>query len=316
MLEFLMSLGLKKLRERGDNIMFCCPFHGENVPSAGISITKNVGHCFSCGESFTLVKLTAFCLNLSIDEAKAFIGDNLSSVEKESYSFPLYGEVCKQEEYLPYYSLAKYHSGEITHDYLLDRGFTTEDFKNFKLGYDNDLRRITIPFFNRNKELLGFVGRAVLSESNPNFTKIYPYGSKYYVYEPLKTGDTLFCIDRFKPIENSIILVEGLLDALRLHSLGYSNALSTATASVSKRQIELLKELEVDTFILGYDNDKAGERGNKNVYNALKYAGFKFKCVQYSLVGKKDFGDCNKEEVDYLLINLKDYPTFNFPMLE
>ena len=42
----------------GDKLV-CCPVHGESNPSMGISIEKQVCHCFSCGFAGGFAKLLA-----------------------------------------------------------------------------------------------------------------------------------------------------------------------------------------------------------------------------------------------------------------
>ena len=57
-----IDLGLEKVTVRGDNIMFCCPYHGERNPSCGIHAEKEVGGCFACGYSCRKGSRWLFCL--------------------------------------------------------------------------------------------------------------------------------------------------------------------------------------------------------------------------------------------------------------
>ena len=61
----------------------------------------------------------------------------------------LYGEVEAENSILPITDLAPFRSGNIVHPYLINRGFTQDDFVNFKFGWDSEKKRITIPFFNQ-----------------------------------------------------------------------------------------------------------------------------------------------------------------------
>ena len=70
------DLGLDKVRKhtgrKGMNWMFCCPFHGETRPSAGIVMSDDgsmFGQCYTCEETFTLPKLYAHVKDITILEA-------------------------------------------------------------------------------------------------------------------------------------------------------------------------------------------------------------------------------------------------------
>ena len=49
-------IGITKHRwkSNGDSVQFCCPIHKENRPSAGLSLSLQVFHCFSCNEKGTI----------------------------------------------------------------------------------------------------------------------------------------------------------------------------------------------------------------------------------------------------------------------
>lgn len=317
MVSLCRELGLQKIKVRGDNIMYCCPFHGEHNPSCGISASKEVGGCFACGQHFNLIQLVAHCKSCSILQAIEFLSATLNkdfrSVNKTSLK--LYDEVGKvEEEILPYASLAPFRSGEISHPYLLNRGFTEEDFVKFNLGWDFDKKRITIPFFNENGELLGFSARAVLNEADLGYESIYGTTAKYVIYNHFNAKKYFYPLNLFKIEDRTIILVEGLLDAIWLHKAGYENTLSIVSAEVSKEQIRKLKLFNADKIILCLDNDKAGQKGCERLYKMLK-KDFTFKKCNLP-EGKKDVQECSKEELDFMFSNLENYPKREFKMYE
>lgn len=297
--------------------MFCCPYHGERHPSCGISAVKEVGGCFACGQHFNLVQLVSFCKQISISSAQellnSYTNKDFRSVNN-TVTFKLYGEVTENNNILPITALAPFSSGEITHSYLTDRGFSNEDLVKFKIGWDKVKKRLTIPFFNENNELLGFSSRAILNEKDPNYTSVYGNEAKYYIYNHFNIKDYFFPMNLFKPKDGTIILVEGLLDAMWLHKFGYTNALSIVSAKVSKTQLKKLKNLDVQKIILCLDNDAAGEKGCERLYKYLK-TNFLFKKATLP-VGKKDVQDCSKEELEEVFNNLQDYPVMKFKRYE
>ena len=226
----------------------------------------------------------------------------------------LYGEVEAENSILPITDLAPFRSGNIVHPYLINRGFTQDDFVNFKFGWDSEKKRITIPFFNQEGELLGFSGRAVLNESDSGYSAVYGIEPKYFIYNNFKAKHYFYPLDKFSVKDDSIILVEGLLDAVWMHKCGYSNCLSIITASASKVQIEKLRCFNAKTIILCLDSDKYGNLGCERLYNNLKDV-FNFKkCVIPK--GKKDVQECTKAEIDYMMQSLESYPKRNFKMYE
>ena len=317
MVSLCRELGLEKIKVRGDNVMFCCPSHGENNPSCGISITKEIGGCFACGWHFNLIQLVAFCKQIQEWEAVEYLNSYFNRDFRKvdcAGKFPLYSEDKKSvSSFLPHTALAPFRSGEISHPYLIKRGFSEQDFINFKLGWDSNLKRITIPFYDTKGNLLGFSGRAVLNESNPNYEVVYGNSPKYLIYNNFKAKDTLFPLNLYKK-SDTLILVEGLLDALWLHKMQFTNTLSVISAQISRAQLEILKSLDVKTIILCLDNDKYGEAGCKKLYDNLK-GNFVFKKVIFP-EGKKDVQECTKEELDFMFKNLINYPMRNFKFYE
>lgn len=292
------------------------PYHGERNPSCGISASKEVGGCFACGQHFNLVQLVSFCKQVSISSAQELLSSYTNSNFKSvgNITFKLYGENTENDNTLPITALAPFSSGEITHNYLTARGFSNEDLVKFKIGWDKVKKRLTIPFFNESNELLGFSGRAILNEKDFNYTSVYGNEAKYYIYNHFKAKDYFFPMNFFKPKDSSVIIVEGLLDAMWLHKFGYTNALSIVSADVSKVQLNKLKNLDVNTVILCLDNDVAGKKGCERLYKKLK-SHFLFKKAVLP-DGKKDVQDCSKEELDKVFKNLEDYPIIKFKRYE
>ena len=310
------ELGLEKIKISGDNVMVCCPWHGERNPSCGISFTKEVGNCFACGERFNLVQLVSHCKGISYLDALEFLNSffnrDFRSVTKTN--FKLYGEETIEQDTIPLTALAPFRSGNVVHRYLLDRGFTEEDFVKFNLGWDILKKRITIPFFNEYGELLGFSGRAVMEERDDGYESIYGAEAKYHIYNHFNAKKYFYPLNLFRPVNDTIIVVEGLLDAMWLHKNGFTNALSIISAEISKVQLQKIKLLDASKIILCLDNDVAGHKGCERLYKFLKND-FTFKQAVLP-EGKKDVQDCTKEELDLMFSNLVNYPKRNFKMYE
>lgn len=254
-------------KDSGDNVQFCCPFHGERNPSAGIRVEDMYGGCFSCGESFTLVKLVAHC--------KDFVKDNITGkgtiydyakasewleanygVDPEARSLDIHKNlfiVDDEDELeesslfqdddrfiLPKSYIAPFQSGLMTHEYYYTRGFDDDDVIKFKVGWDKLKNRITFPAFYQDMELAGVVGRVVIPEEDPRYEKWYKYANshRFYIYENAPIAEFLYPLWLFKPRKvgkrgKRAILVEGYLDAQWMHKMGYTETLSTTVAKMA-----------------------------------------------------------------------------------
>jgi DNA primase len=47
--EFLEKIGIEVANVNGEEILFTCPFHDDNTPSASLNTTDLVYNCFVCG---------------------------------------------------------------------------------------------------------------------------------------------------------------------------------------------------------------------------------------------------------------------------
>lgn len=275
--------------------MFCCPFHGETKPSAGILNSSDgaFGQCYSCEETFSLQKLYAHVKDIEMDEAVGEIEEKFnvemkstvigkSRLKRYDDLIEAKKEVAKRFE-LPRYKLAPFRSGKETHKYFFERGFTKQTVQEAMIGWDRVKKRVTIPIFHRDGALAGFTGRAVLEQKlpsgkvNPKYKKIYGNQPKYYIYENFPIGEVLYGSHEFESEDDTAIIVEGTLDRLWLRQLGFTNVLSIIIAkmAIDKKsgvsyQSQILHELGVKRVIFMHDNDEAGEVGKKVAYDILK----------------------------------------------
>ena len=323
----LIDLGFEKRRvinnARGANIMVCCPFHEERNPSCGISADKEIGGCFTCGTTFTLPYFVSYVKGINIIRAKDYLDERFNVSKKTVSKLPTYKRyeeevLAETRNVLSRLKLAPYKSGKIVHNYLLSRGFTKASFKEFMLGWDSEKSRITIPVFWGDNELAGFLGRAVLEpkingKDNPEYKAVYHDADKYLVYE-FEKSKILYPLNKFElPSDKSVILVEGTLDAIWMHILGFKNTLAILGSKISQEQIELLSSLGVRRVINFLDNDKAGMEGIKKVVSLGK-RDFIYFTVEYP-EGKNDPQNLDFLEVSEMLENKKAYGVQNVKRL-
>lgn len=300
---------------KGDRVQFCCPIHHESHPSCGINadfsppdsnLHLQVFHCFSCGEKGTLdwflyrsMPDTFKNLNMAREFLKeryhiTFLdfGSQEDGLELKRYEDFF---VHKNKKFVvPYSNLAPYMSGKETYQYFFDRGFTKKTVKKFMIGRDLEFETITIPIFWEDNSLAGIIGRYI----SPNVRK----NSRYKVYSFPKSA-LLFPINHFIPAKNGeVILVEGILDAIYMHQLGYTNTLSPMTNGMSFEQVKMLLKYS-DTFISFFDNDKGGKTAYE-ITNKLMDKRARLKTVEYPMHGK-DPCDLNSQEISNMIKNAK-----------
>lgn len=341
----LRKLGLSagkynvEFRDSGENIQFCCPFHGERRPSAGIHVYNETGKCFACDETFNLPKLIAHCMDFrtfnggyNYYKANMWLEENFN-VEYRPYE--LERKLTKIDEggeqvskhinpatgrfELPKLFLAPFRGGKLTHNYFFERGFTKETMQKFDVGWDRTRLRITVPVYWEDGTPCGLIGRVVLPERvngklSKKYKKYYPVGNetRYYIYENFPTGEILFPLTKFKPREDGLaVLVEGQYDCMWMHQLGFDFTLSSLGSKLAYHkqrklapQIEILKRLGVTKVLLLRDNDKAGLEGIEHDAKLLKAEGIIPFVTDYP-EGKNDPQELTKEEVVLMLDNMR-----------
>lgn len=306
--DILYEIGVTKIIDKAGkpNLQINCPIHGESTPSMGVHTETLQVHCFACHFSGSLQWLVY----------KA-VDDFRNTIEVEKWISKKYGVTfdSKQEDRqalrnlkrfdelkvaakedkgrheLKRTFLAPFKSGKETYGYFTRRGFTKKTMQDFMIGRDLESKTVTIPVYWEDKVLCGVVGRYI----DPN----RPKNSRYKLYEFPKASIT-YPQDKLEVIDDTIIIVEGILDALWLHQLGFPNAQSILGNEISEDQVKYLKK-KATKFIVMTDNDSGGERATERI-KKLMGREVKLFSVTYPL-NKKDAQECSKEEIEDMIAN-------------
>lgn len=129
---------------------------------------------------------------------------------------------------------------------LHERGLSHTTLEKFEIGFSKSKNRIVIPVRNQQYKIVGLIGRAIESLQEP----------RYLYNKGFKRADVLFNIQNAKAF-SEVIVVEGSVDAMKVHEAGFPNVVATLGAQVSKNQVVLLKKY-FDKIIIFSDNDDAG----------------------------------------------------------
>jgi DNA primase len=146
--------------------------------------------------------------------------------------------------------------------------------------YDRFRNRIMFPIFDIRGRVVGFGGR-VLDDSLPKYLNSPET-------ELFNKGGLLFGLNfakRFIGNEKRIVIVEGYMDVIALHSRGILNAVASLGTALTEDHANLLKRYGKE-LILSYDSDSAGEKATLKSVGILEKTLCKIKVIH--LEGAKD----------------------------
>lgn len=269
----LDDMGVRNVKNSGTHyVISLCPFHEDNQPSFSVNTENGGFHCFACDAKGDLYELVKRYYNLDFKNAQAFLLARSgldSNIDIEDIMFLKKLKLSTVEEveeiaepnhvYPSEQMIARMNKGPDPYNYLKNRGFSDETIEYFEASYAEDFtgygyknqQRITIPGHDQLGKLCGFIGRTPI-DAKPK-----------YLYSPgWQKSFTLFNLHRAKNYsKDGIILVEGSLDAMRLHDMGYPNVVAILGSELSKYQYGLLKQYTEKVYLM-FDNDKAGFKAN------------------------------------------------------
>lgn len=139
--------------------------------------------------------------------------------------------------------------------------------KNDKYGKNDGLyfrlaHRLKFPIKDHTGRISGFSGR-VIDDMEPKY-KNTPETDVF------KKRDILFGFDKAASSgHNYLVLCEGQMDVISMHQAGFKNAVASLGTSLTKTQVELIKNF-TDLVIILYDTDAAGIKATKRAIHMLK----------------------------------------------
>ena len=143
--------------------------------------------------------------------------------------------------------LDKYNNGYKWFKRFADDGILPSSQVKFKIGFDEDSNRITIPWFDERGELIGVISRIDSDEkTNFKYLPLIAFPKHKYLYglyenkEHIKESKEVYIFEA----EKSVMLGD---------SLGYKSFLSLGGNSISTTQVEQILKLGVNKIILSLD---------------------------------------------------------------
>lgn len=282
---------LHDIRRTSTNFMVTCPFHKqhrESNPSCTVFDDTDADgyesgnfHCFSCGESGSLIRLIQTCLRLSEDDAASWLEVNALNtciVDSSIYlpEMDVYPPSIKKEpKTIDSNILNKY---QYYHEYMWKRNLSKEVIDLFNVGYDPNTRTVVFPVWDMKNNLVAITKRSV--------------DSKYFFIDSGIEKPVYLLNYVIAKGFNSVIVTEGQIDALTAWTYGFPCV--ATIGNVSEYQMQCFNKSGINTFITMFDNDVYGS----NFTNFFKRNIRKDVLVYTASLprSKKDINELSKEE--------------------
>jgi DNA primase len=252
-----------------------------------INADDGLVHCFAhCGISGTFTHAIQIIEGCSEREAQRILLKHSTSKATKRKHGNKSSNSSEPAKALPDLTYAS-HIPEAGLGYLERRGISGASIAAWELGWNIDELRIVIPAKDERGITKFLIRRATKENQQP----------KYLYTEDVPKTSLLFgaCQTDQRMIRSQgMILVEGSLDAIRLHQNGFTNACAILGTGISKAQTEIVARMRPKRIYLMFDKDVAGvtniEIAKKRLY---KYPLF---VVKYPK-GKSDPAELTKEEI-------------------
>jgi len=285
------------LKKAGANYKALCPFHREKTPSFMVNPVRQIYHCFGCGAGGNVFGFLMKQEGFTFPEAVRFLAAKMGIQVKEYEGSPGQREIREQLFDLYEFATSFYHRclaqsprAEKARNYLQGRELGSEAIKSFSLGwapdgwdsllsaatkkgfsnevllraglakkssegrlYDAFRNRVMFPVWGISGKVIAFGGRA-LGEDQPKYinspeTPIYQKGQILYNLHRAKKSVSN---------NNSVIVVEGYTDVIRLVLGGIENVVASSGTAFTQAQARLIKRYANDVTLV-FDPDSAGE---------------------------------------------------------
>lgn len=253
-----------KLRRSGkDQYRGCCPIHrGDGCDAFHVNLARNIFHCFACDAGGTVLDFVAAMERCSLFEAARRLGDitclspplKLTAGEKELVTER--GRVLSPLTF-------KLTGIDCAHPYLARRGITERTAVEFGVGFYAGPGlmhgRLVIPIHNAAGQLIAYCGRSV-DQSQPRY-RLPPVFPK---------SEILFNMHRAPGgAENSVVVVEGFFDCLKVHQAGIRSvvALMGSVLYAPQRNALLERFRRVTLFL---DGDPTGRKASTAIAEKLR----------------------------------------------
>jgi DNA primase len=268
---------LETLTRKGDSLSGRNPFDHEstNPTRFRVSLSKNCWNIFGSDLGGNVLDFVVAMESCDLKTAAKHLQDwfNLEpgALPKKPITPPTKPKVQqeKDESEPRVNSLLSFELNHLDpdHEYLSERGFTSECIQHFGLGFcEKGIMggRIAIPIRNVQAQLVGYIGRwpgePPKGEARYKLPKGFHKSNELY---------NIHTVHEFNCSDAVLILVEGVFDCMRLWQLGYLCVAAVLGSELSDAQVSLLTEAWQGRILVMFDQDDAGLNGANKAIQKL-----------------------------------------------
>lgn len=296
--DFFSVHGAKGFTNTKDGFRCSCPLHNSNNKTTfGYNIEGQFWYCFVENIGGNVVTFVKYYYNLhTIDEAinktASILGINITGLQSGMNELLERVEIKK---WISYVNTSKSENKEFEIKTLgarfglnSYRGFDKEFLEKYGVTYLKDLNRICFPIYDINGKTIGASLRRV-NESDKIKWLHKPVG--------IATGNILYNLNNCKGFD-TVYIVEGIIDVLRLIQIGIKNVVATFGARITREQFLILSKYFLN-INLAFDNDDAGRLATTKSINMYKHL------ININVLDIKDYKDVGS------INNIDDFKKFN-----
>ena len=307
------------LKRAGSNMNGLCPFHSERTPSFTVFSKSNSFYCFGCGAGGDAISFIMRAENLDYPSAIEFLANRVGvTIPQDKNEIANMG-MSRKRVYEMNLASAKFFrenlfDKEVGHEamnYLAgQRKLSTAVIKRFGLGfapnnfwaltnhmrslgfteqelidgflcgrsqksgklYDYFRNRVIFPIIDVTGNVIAFGGR-VMDDSKPKYLNSSDTPG-------FKKSKNLFALNYAKNhCSEQIILCEGYMDVIALHSAGVENAVATLGTALTAEQARMLTKYTKKVILL-YDSDDAGQKATDRAIQILNEVGLEVRILK------------------------------------
>ncbi|MBO4374011.1 MAG: DNA primase [Lachnospiraceae bacterium] len=285
-----------RLKRSGANYFGLCPFHNEKTGSFSVSPSKQIYHCFGCGEGGNVISFIMKYENYSFQEAIKYLAEKAGIAlpeaeesEEEKKAASLRARILDANKTAAFYYYKKLYSesGSIGLKYFRGRNLSDETIKNFGLGFSGKGGAEVVNYLKSkgfDDHIIKEAGLCTISEkygmSDRFWNRVmFPimdinnhvigFGGRVLGQgEPkyLNTAETKV-FDKSRNMyglnvarhskKDYRIVCEGYIDVISMHQAGFTEAVASLGTAFTSGHASLLRRYTKEVRLI-YDSDAAG----------------------------------------------------------
>ncbi len=291
-----------ELKKNGANMVCLSPFSNEKSPSFTVSPSKNIYKCFSTGKSGDSINFIMEYKKVNYIDAIKILADKyqielIDSKDSKpvKYVKPIWkNNTMLSDKLIKWFENERKISQNTLEAFKISEGI--EWMPNKKKPPGGQINTIQFNYF-LNDELINTKYR----DSDKNFKLVKDAELIIYNLDSIKDFD-------------SVIIVEGEMDALAIYEAGHKNVISVpngatkGTNNLTYLDNSIDSLMHVKEFLLALDNDENGNNLKDEIARRLGYEN----CKQITFKDCKDANDClkkyGKQSITESINEAKEFP--------